>query len=114
MDETGGKPRAMVKPRYAVPDCLVQDLFVERATRTPERPAVISISRTLLYAELLAASRALGHHLRALGAKPNTLVAVVMDKGWEQIVAVLGTLEAGAAYLPIDANVPQERLLYLL
>jgi amino acid adenylation domain-containing protein len=56
----------------------------------------------------------LGHRLRELGVKPNTLVAIVMDKGWEQVAGVLGALDAGAAYLPVDANVPRERLHHLL
>src|SRR5262249_34416622 len=43
-----------------------------------------------------------------------SLVAVVMDKGWEQVVAVLGILMSGAAYLPVDASLPAERLTYLL
>jgi amino acid adenylation domain-containing protein len=114
MGETTGKLRAMVEPRFVVPDCLVQDLFVERATRTPGRPAIISASRALSYAELLAESRSLGHRLRALGVNSRTPVAIVMEKGWEQIAGVLGALEAGAAYLPIDANVPEERLRFLL
>lgn len=106
-----GLARSQVR---ALPDRLIHDLFAQQAARTPGSPAIISTSRTLSYADLLSVSRALGHRLRALGVRPNTLVAVVMDKGWEQIVAVLGTLEAGAAYLPIDANVPQERLRFLL
>jgi len=103
-----------VEPCFDVPKCLVQDLFVEQAMKAPERPAVISVSGGLSYGELLSASRVLGHRLRELGVKPNTLVAIVMDKGWEQVVGVLGALEAGAAYLPIDANVPPDRLRYLL
>jgi len=114
MGKTGGKSLVMAEPRSAVRDCLVQDLFIEQAACTPERPAVISTSRTLSYAELRSASWALAGRLRALGVTPNTLVAVVMNKGWEQIAAVLGILEAGAAYLPIDPNIPPERLSYLL
>ena len=52
--------------------------------------------------------------LRQRGACPNVLVAVVMEKGWEQVVAVLGALQSGAAYLPIDPELPQERVWYLL
>jgi amino acid adenylation domain-containing protein len=70
--------------------------------------------RTLSYADLLSLARSLGHRLRVLGVRPNTLVAVVMEKGWEQIVAVLGILESGAAYLPIDPAIPPDRLAYLL
>jgi pyochelin synthetase len=95
-------------------DCLIQDLFNDQATRSPERPAIISSARTLSYADLLSVARRLGHRLGALGVKPNSLVAIVMDKGWEQIVGALGALEAGAAYLPIDASVPEERLRFLL
>jgi pyochelin synthetase len=97
-----------------IPDCLIQDLFFEQATRTPERPAVISSLRTLSYADLLFLARSLGRRLRALGVRPNTLVAIVMEKGWEQFAAVLGILESGAAYLPIDPSIPPERMSYLL
>ncbi len=93
---------------------LVQYLFVEQARRTPERCAVISDDRQLTYSELLCLGEAWGQHLRSLGAIPNSLIAVVMEKGWEQIVAVLGILESGAAYLPIDANSPDERIRFLL
>ncbi len=56
----------------------------------------------------------LGDQLRNLGARPNHLVAVVMEKGWEQVVGVLAVLLSGAAYLPIDPKLPQERLTFLL
>jgi pyochelin synthetase len=98
----------------SLPDCLIQDLFIDQAVQAPDRPAVITRTRTLSYGELLSLSRAWGRRLRDLGAKPNTLVAVVMEKGWEQIVAVLSILESGAAYLPVDTNVPTERLWCLL
>lgn len=97
-----------------LPDCLIQDLFLEQAVAAPERTAVISSARSLSYGTLLRESRAWAHRLRQLGVKPNTLVAVVMEKGWEQIVAVLAILEAGAAYLPIDPSFPQERVRFTL
>jgi pyochelin synthetase len=98
----------------SLPDCLVQDLFIAQAMRLPNRPAVISHNRTLSYSQLLVMARAWGLKLRGLGARPKTLVAIVMEKGWEQIVATLGILESGAAYLPIDPGVPKDRLGYLL
>ena len=97
-----------------VPAGLLHGGFLEQAARAPERPAVIAAERTLSYGELLRRARALARELRSLGAAPNRLVAVVMEKGWEQVVAVLGILEAGAAYLPIDAGLPRERLWHLL
>jgi non-ribosomal peptide synthetase component F len=76
--------------------------------------AVITSERTLTYQELCDRSNQVGHRLRQLGATPNQLVAVVMEKGWEQIVAVMGILASGAAYVPIDPGLPQERFSYLL
>jgi amino acid adenylation domain-containing protein len=93
---------------------LLHQGFLDQAARSPQAAAVISPARTLSYGELYARSRDLAARLRRLGARPNALVGVVMEKGWEQIVAVLGILQAGAAYLPIDPGVPRERLFYLL
>ncbi len=90
----------------AVDGRLLHQLFAERAEESEDLPAVIAPGRTLGYRELLARSRGIGRRLREAGARPNTLVAVVMEKGWEQIVAVLGVLESGAAYLPIDRRCP--------
>jgi len=89
-------------------------LFAAQAQKSPDRPAVLAPSRTLTYGELAALANRLGRHLRELGAKPNTLVAVVQEKGWEQIVSVLGILASGAAYLPLDPTLPRERLRALL
>lgn len=93
-----------------VPAGLLQDGFLRQVQTHPERTAVISPSRRLTYEELAGISKNVAAAVRAKGAKPNTLVAVVMEKGWEQVAAVLGILEAGAAYLPIDADIPRERL----
>ncbi|WP_315833558.1 non-ribosomal peptide synthetase [Bradyrhizobium prioriisuperbiae] len=89
-------------------------LFAAQAVAQPDQPAVIAKARTLTYGELDAIGRQLGHRLRELGAKPNTPVAIVMDKGWEQVAAVLGVLYSGAAYLPIDAGLPPARRRSLL
>jgi amino acid adenylation domain-containing protein len=98
----------------SVSGALLHQLFAEQAQTGADRTAVVAPGRSISYGELRARSLDLGHRLRALGARPNQLVAVVMEKGWEQVVAVLGILEAGAAYLPIDAGLPPERLRQLL
>jgi pyochelin synthetase len=95
-------------------DELVHNLFAKQARLLPQQPAIISSDRTLTYQELYQLSNQVGHRLRHLGAKPDRLVAVVMEKGWEQVVAVLGILQSGAAYVPIDPKLPPERLNYLL
>jgi amino acid adenylation domain-containing protein len=107
--------RALVNATEApVPAGLLHTLFAEQVLQRRQQPAVVSPRRTLTYDELLRRSTQVGHWLRQQGARPNTLVAVVMEKGWEQVVAVLGVLQSGAAYLPIDAELPKERLWYLL
>ncbi|MFI1719472.1 amino acid adenylation domain-containing protein, partial [Streptomyces litmocidini] len=97
-----------------VPDGLLHDGVLAQAAATPDAPAVISQALTLTYGDLDRRSNQVGHALRAQGAGPGDLVAIVMDKGWEQVVAALGILRAGAAYVPIDARVPVERLHVLL
>ncbi|TSC25948.1 non-ribosomal peptide synthetase/type I polyketide synthase [Corallococcus sp. Z5C101001] len=93
---------------------LIHEPFVKAAALGPDRPAVITARRTLTYAELDAASNRVARWLREQGARPNALVAVVMEKGWEQVVAAMGVLKSGAAYVPIDAHLPPARLRYLL
>jgi amino acid adenylation domain-containing protein len=93
---------------------LAHQFFLSQVSQRPHHAAVIAGNRTLTYEELYRRANQIGQRLREAGAQPNELVAVVMQKGWEQIVAVMGILQAGAAYLPIDAKFPQERIWSLL
>ena len=107
--------RAAVNATAApVPGGLLQTRIAAQVERQPRHVAVAAPGRTLTYEALWAEATALGSSLRARGAAPNQLVAVVMEKGWEQVVAVLGVLQAGAAYVPIDPTQPRERLSALL
>jgi amino acid adenylation domain-containing protein/thioester reductase-like protein len=89
-------------------------LFEAQATLRPAQAAVIEDERTLSYGELDRLANRLGRRLRKLGASPNRLVAIVMEKGWEQVAGVLGVLKSGAAYLPVDVTLPAERCGTLL
>ncbi|MEV0600535.1 amino acid adenylation domain-containing protein [Streptomyces sp. NPDC050315] len=100
--------RAVNDTAAPLPEGLLHEEFVRQAGRTPERPAVISDRRTLTYRELLDHARAVAEAVRDR-TDPGELVAVVMDKGWEQPAAVLGTLLAGRAYLPVDSLQPELR-----
>lgn len=97
-----------------IPSGLLHTPFAERAALHPKHAAIISSARVVDYGTLQSISNHLGHQLRNMGALPNTLVAVAMEKGWEQVAAVLGILVAGAAYLPVDPNLPEERFRLLL
>jgi pyochelin synthetase len=91
------------------PRGLLHTLFGDQAVRTPDAIAVISGAHRITYGELLRRVDHLGAALRTMGARPNELVAVVMEKGWEQVAAVLAIQAAGAAYVPIDPSLPAQR-----
>jgi amino acid adenylation domain-containing protein len=97
-----------------LPSRLLHELFWQQANRCPDRTAVVASGRALTYRELRAGASALADRLTALGVHPGRLVAVVMDKGWEQVVAVLGVLQAGGAYVPVAPDLPRERFQHLL
>jgi len=93
--------------------CL-HELFRAQARRTPTAVAVRHAGRDLTYAELDLQANQLAHGLRALGVGPDALVAVCMDRRPELIVAMLATLKAGGAYLPLDPDWPAQRLAFML
>ena len=95
-------------------DDLLHTDFLLQARATPQADAVRCGETVLSYAELHALAQHLSAQLRDAGARRNGLVAVVMEKGWEQVAAVLGVALSGAAYLPLDARWPAERLQQLL
>ncbi|HVR09591.1 MAG TPA: amino acid adenylation domain-containing protein, partial [Thermoanaerobaculia bacterium] len=101
-------------PAAPLSTATLHGLFERQAALDGRRPAVIASSRQLDYGTLDRLANALAHRLCALGAGRGRLVAVAMEKGWEQVVAVLGVLKAGAAYLPIDPDLPGERCRGLL
>ena len=69
---------------------------------------------SVTYAELAARASRLAGVLAAAGAGPETVVAVVMDRGVAVITALLAVLKAGAAYLPVDPGYPAERVAFML
>ncbi|MCP9960773.1 amino acid adenylation domain-containing protein [Streptomyces somaliensis] len=98
-----------------LPDELLHAALDRRAAENPAAPAVLTADTTLTFGELDRRAHRVARRLRELGAaRPNTLVAILMHKGWEQVVAALGVLRAGAAYLPVDASLPAERVARLI
>jgi amino acid adenylation domain-containing protein len=93
---------------------LLHELFDLQAQQTPSARAIVAGPVELSYGQLHALAINLAHHLQDAGVEPNQLVAVVMNKGWEQVLAVLGILYAGGAYMPIDASLPETRIQCLL
>lgn len=95
-------------------DALVHELFEAQAKRTPDAEAILFGSRRLTYDELNSRANHLARRLRRLGVGPESLVLICMERSPELLMALLGTLKAGAAYLPLDPACPQERLAFIL
>ena len=97
-----------------VTEDLLHTSFLKQVAERPEQLAVCTPKRRLTYRETYRYACRIEQELLRCEVKPNDLVAVMMEKGWEQIVAVLGIHLAGAAYLPIDPELPAERQRFLL
>ncbi|MET9990478.1 amino acid adenylation domain-containing protein [Streptomyces mutabilis] len=109
-------PEAQAARRNAVnategplPDALLHEPVLARARVTPDAIAVRTPELALSYRQLVARASGLAEALTASGLRAGEPVAIWMDKGWEQVVAVFGTLMAGGAYLPVDTAQPPAR-----
>ena len=91
-------------------DATLHGLIREQVAKTPDAVALAFPSTNLTYRELDQRSNQFAHLLHKLGVGPNVLVALALDRGPDQYVALLGVLKAGAAYVPIDPNWPSVRL----
>ncbi|MFB6786144.1 amino acid adenylation domain-containing protein [Streptomyces olivaceus] len=92
-----------------LPDALLHEPLLDRARTTPDAIAVRTPETALTYRQLADRASGVAEALAASGLRPGEPVAVWTDKGWEQVVAVLGTLIAGGAYLPVDTAQPPAR-----
>ena len=98
---------------YGTPACL-QDRFDEQAERTPDAIAVSGDEGLITYGELRLRARQLANFLHAAGVGPESRVGICLYRSVEMVIALLGTVEAGAAYVPLDPSYPRERLTYML
>jgi fengycin family lipopeptide synthetase B len=95
-------------------DGFIHHLFEKRARLLPSAIAVSGDGITLSYSELNGKANRLAHYLLSKGLKPGSAVALFMGRRPEMIVGILGVLKAGAAYLPIDPQYPEDEIGYLL
>ncbi|MDH8335243.1 AMP-binding protein, partial [Klebsiella pneumoniae] len=96
------------------PTALLHHGLLRQAALTPQETALISPIRELTYRQLSTAADHVARALLALGVQHGDRVAVVMEKGWQQIAAVHGILRLGAVYLPVDPVLPPQRRQLLL
>ena len=90
------------------------DRFEARASARGDAVAVACDGETLSYRQLDRRANRLARHLRSLGVGRESLVAVLMHRSLDLVVAILGVLKAGGAYLPLDPNHPAERQSFVL
>lgn len=89
------------------------DLVAAQVARTPSSVAVVDGTRRLTYAELASASDRLAAHLRERGAGPEQCVGVCLERSADLVIALLGVMKAGAAYVPLDPAYPPDRLAFM-
>ncbi|AVT99226.1 non-ribosomal peptide synthetase [Xanthomonas oryzae] len=97
-----------------IPARCIHHLFEDQVRRTPDAIALLEGEVQLSYAVLEARANHLAHRLHASGVGLESRVALYLPRGIDQVVALLATLKAGAAYLPLDPELPSERLTFLL
>jgi amino acid adenylation domain-containing protein len=100
--------------RASLPAATLQELFAAAVERSPEATAAVCAGREMTYAELAARAHRLAHLLRGQGLPRGGAVGVWMERSFDMLVAVLGILEAGGHYLPLDATWPAERVESIL
>ena len=99
--------------RYVVDECL-HERFAQQAERTPNARALTFEGKHLTYAELNVEANRLANYLRSRGVGPESRVAICLERSIELVIAVLGVLKAGAAYVPLDPANPVERIAFML
>ena len=97
-----------------VPALTVLDQFVAQAARTPGAPALVYEGAEVSFAELDTRANRLARYLHSAGVEPESVVGLCLPRGIETVAAIVGVWKAGAAYLPVDAGYPAERIRYML
>lgn len=99
--------------KFADNEC-VQQLFEHQVERSPHMRALSCGDEQFSYAELNAAANKVAHHLLRCGIGPESRVAICLERSPLMVIALLGTLKTGAAYVPLDVQAPPRRLQFIL
>ncbi len=96
-------------------DKTIHEFFEKQALETPNNIAVMFEDVKLTYRELNYKANQLAHYLlSSYKIKPDDLVAICLDRSEQMVVAILGVLKSGGAYVPIDPSLPDKRIGYIL
>ncbi|MGO3325937.1 amino acid adenylation domain-containing protein [Gordonia sp. (in: high G+C Gram-positive bacteria)] len=97
-----------------VPDVTIADLFTEQACRTPDATALVAGSVSLTFAEMSGRVNRLARLLISRGAGPEQRVVLLLPRDERMVLAMFACFAAGAAYVPVDADYPPERIAYMI
>ncbi|HEU4648610.1 MAG TPA: MupA/Atu3671 family FMN-dependent luciferase-like monooxygenase [Gemmatimonadales bacterium] len=92
----------------------IHRLFEEQVRRSPDAAALIAEDAVLTYRQLNGRANRLARRLRELGAAPGMRIGLCVSRSSQLLVALLGTLKSGAAYVPLDPEYPKQRLEFML
>ncbi|MCF5757277.1 non-ribosomal peptide synthetase, partial [Pseudomonas syringae] len=92
----------------------IHGLFEAQVERTPQAVAVVHGDVRLSYRELNNRANQLAHHLRDIGVKPDSRVAICVERSESMVVGLLAILKAGGGYVPLDPAYPADRIAYML
>ncbi|MEO1049778.1 MAG: amino acid adenylation domain-containing protein [Bacteroidota bacterium] len=92
----------------------IQSVFESAVEQVPDNVALIGSNGTLTYNELNNQANRLAHQLIDAGIQADDAVGIMLDKGERQLVAILGVLKSGGCYVPIDPNLPDERIGFMI
>ncbi|MET7745670.1 amino acid adenylation domain-containing protein [Streptomyces sp. NPDC005385] len=112
--EQAGLLAAGTGPTVPPPATTLPELFAEQAARTPEATAAVFEGAAMTYGELDAQATRLAHALRARGVRPGRVVAVCLPRSLDLVVTLYAVHKAGAAYLPVDPDYPEDRVRHML
>jgi len=93
---------------------LLHELIESQVKKSPHAPALTFDGQTITYAELNARANRVARRLQKLGAGPDVLIGVFLERSFEMVVALLAVLKAGAAYVPIDPEYPSDRIAFMI
>ncbi|HEX7333138.1 MAG TPA: amino acid adenylation domain-containing protein [Pyrinomonadaceae bacterium] len=95
-------------------DQAIQQLFEAAVEKHPEAVAIAYEGGNLTYTEVNAHANRLAHYLRSIGVGTETLVGILLERSPQTLIAMLGVLKAGGAFVPLDTSYPRERLAFMV